>query len=193
MENPCKTRSYSISCNHLLTVSLVKPLACRNSHQYPSFYVRQPTAHCIPPSHTQAKPAAHATHINPFSSYHTDTQSSPSVGQWKTVAMAAHPEPCCRMIRAVTLLNQPSLCPALLLARSYMEFQNGTTQTSSTAPLLLACGTWRRPLLTKTSPRLHNRNLLALPKVKLDRVLWEKIVLWCHQFCVYDIMYYFKT
>lgn len=46
MENPCKTRSYSISCNHLLTVSLVKPLACRNSHQYPSFYVRRllPTA-----------------------------------------------------------------------------------------------------------------------------------------------------
>jgi len=38
---------------------------------------------------------------------HTPTQS---VGQWKTVAMAAHPEPCCRMIRDVLLLlNQPPL------------------------------------------------------------------------------------
>lgn len=50
---------------------------------------------------------AHRTYITPFSSYHTDTQGSPSVGQWKMVAMAAHPEPRCRMIRGVMLLNQP--------------------------------------------------------------------------------------
>lgn len=55
------------------------------------------------------KPAddARCTRNPPFGSYHTDTQGSPSVGQWKTVAMAAHREPCCRMIWGVMLLNQP--------------------------------------------------------------------------------------
>lgn len=59
--------------------------------------------------HLTHKPAdeAHCAYIPPFGSSHTDTQGSPSVGQRKTVAMAAHPEPCCRMIRGVMLLNQP--------------------------------------------------------------------------------------
>lgn len=44
----------------------------------------------------------------------------PSLGQWKTVAMAAHPEPCCRMIRRVMLLNQPPFS-ALLCSSSNKE------------------------------------------------------------------------
>lgn len=48
-------------------------------------------------------------------------KAAPSLGQWKTVAMAAHPEPCCRMIRRVMLLNQPPfsalLCSALAVIK----------------------------------------------------------------------------
>lgn len=64
----------------------------------------------------------------PFSRYHTDTQGSPSVGQWKTVAMAAHPEPCYHMIWGVMPLNQPPfLFSALLPRRCWcrVEIQNG--------------------------------------------------------------------
>lgn len=64
----------------------------------------------------------------PFSRYHTDTQGSPSVGQWKTVAIAAHPEPCYHMIWGVMPLNQPPfLFSALLPRRCWcrVEIQNG--------------------------------------------------------------------
>lgn len=95
-------------CSHTgLSLSLSLPLCLSISLCHSVSHFLSVALHLTHKPEVDARTLAHPPHIHPLSSYHADTQGSPSVGQWKTVAMAAHPEPCCRMIRGVMLLNQP--------------------------------------------------------------------------------------
>lgn len=107
---------------------------------------------CPPPRIIHKLVADARCTANPPFRYHTDTQGSSSVGQWKTVAMAAHPEPCCHMIWGVMLLNQPPFLFSALLPQwcwHTVEIQNGIqSQTprlcTSALPSRWCQDTWDR-------------------------------------------------